>query len=89
MRLYSLARATALGALCLGACTFPSPMNLDIRDERLEVRSRAEGAGNMNRNVQQGCSHGPGNRACWDGCYSIQSDPDFEWPNTGNIVKVG
>lgn len=34
-------------------------------------------------------AHGPQDRGCWDGVYSIDTDMDIEWPDTGKTVKVG
>jgi hypothetical protein len=34
------------------------------------------------------CVHGPYSRHCWDGDFSIDTDMDLSWPDTGKIVKA-
>ncbi|KAF2466250.1 uncharacterized protein BDR25DRAFT_293639 [Lindgomyces ingoldianus] len=33
-----------------------------------------------------GCSHGPKTRSCWNNGFSISTDMDEKWPNTGKVV---
>lgn len=35
------------------------------------------------------CVHGPNTRHCWHGDFSIDTDMDLSWPDTGNTVKAG
>lgn len=32
------------------------------------------------------CSNGPFTRSCWEGGFSVDTDMDVKWPNTGKIV---
>jgi len=34
-----------------------------------------------------GCNHGPSSRGCWHGDFSIDTDMDEHWPDTGKVVK--
>jgi hypothetical protein len=34
------------------------------------------------------CTHGPTNRGCWTGGFSINTDQYASWPNTGRTVTV-
>jgi hypothetical protein len=33
------------------------------------------------------CTNGPSTRACWGDGFSIATNFDFDWPDTGNIVE--
>jgi hypothetical protein len=33
------------------------------------------------------CNHGPKSRGCWNGDFSIDTDMDVHWPDTGKTVK--
>jgi hypothetical protein len=33
------------------------------------------------------CNHGPQSRGCWSDGYSIDTDMDLAWPDTGRTVK--
>ena len=33
------------------------------------------------------CTNGPSTRHCWGGGYSVETDFDVEWPETGHVVE--
>jgi len=37
-------------------------------------------------NVSSGCINGPDSRGCWNGSFSIDTDAEVTWPNTGRTV---
>ncbi|PQE28649.1 hypothetical protein CJF30_00010933 [Rutstroemia sp. NJR-2017a BBW] len=41
-----------------------------------------------NNNSTSGCVNSASSRNCWDEKYSIDTDSEIKWPNTGVIVPV-
>lgn len=41
---------------------------------------------NVTKGSSSGCTHGPTSRGCWNGDFSIDTDAESKWPNTGKTV---
>lgn len=53
-----------------------------VYDAKNSLNSSLTGAADVE------CTHGPLSRNCWSGGYSISTDVDDNWPNTGRTVSV-
>lgn len=100
--LYSLARATALVALLspvLSIALDTPGLKSDLvwkRDGKRDIGRRGREHHEhdhyhhgRHRHDYDNCRHGPQTRDCWDGSFTIDTDMDVKWPNTGRVVRVG
>ncbi|KAF1942947.1 laccase [Clathrospora elynae] len=81
--------ATLLSLFLPSVASFAVPAQ-PLTPKSLEVPWKKTGiwSGQQKRQgYQTGCSHGPQSRGCWSGGFSIDTDMDLEWPNTGKTVK--
>ena len=56
--------------------------------DRLVPRQASTPAATTTRVADSTCSNGPLTRSCWANGFSIATDFDEKWPNTGRIVHV-
>jgi hypothetical protein len=60
------------------------PLNPQLVSNSVRRGSPSSGSRKPHR---YGCENGPESRDCWSGGFSIDTDSEEEWPNTGKTVK--
>ncbi|KAF2266486.1 laccase [Lojkania enalia] len=82
--LYTIARTAGLIALL---CSLALTASLPSEYSAPEVPWKRDGLRTKRTyGYGDGCKHGPYSRSCWDGSYTIDTDMDLEWPDTGKTV---
>ncbi|KAI4632662.1 hypothetical protein J4E80_000019 [Alternaria sp. BMP 0032] len=82
--------ATALGLFLPSVTSFAVPSVEHLTPRLPEVPWKKNGlwSGRERRDgYKTNCNHGPQSRGCWNGDFSIDTDMDLHWPNTGKTVK--
>jgi hypothetical protein len=82
--------ATAIGLFLPSVVSFALPSVEQLTPRVPEVSWKKSGlwSGYERRDgYKTNCNHGPQSRGCWDGDFSIDTDMDAHWPNTGKTVK--
>ena len=64
-----------------------SLVSASVLPEAVNVE-RAEAASGTTASVSALCTNGPTTRGCWSDGYSIATDSEVDWPDTGVTVKV-
>ena len=80
---FSRARLLAPDHVLWGAPGIPSPINgSQLSSEELLTNDVAL----KDRDIS--CTNGPLTRSCWSNGFSVATDFDAKWPNTGKTVSV-
>ena len=85
--------ATVLGLLLPSVTSFVVPAELfPHRVPEVPWKNNGLWGGHKSRDgydtgYNTGCNHGPQSRGCWSEGFSIDTDMDLQWPDTGKTVK--
>ena len=88
--LSSIAQAAGFVAL-LSPLSLAAALPAEVLEQRTpEVPWKQSGINEVYRRggYPSGCMNGPSSRNCWDGTYSVDTDFDLDWPDTGKTVTV-
>lgn len=86
--LSSIAQTAGLVAL-LSPLSLAAALPAEVLEQRTpEVPWKQSGINEVYRRdgYPTGCMNGPSSRNCWDGTYSVDTDFDLDWPDTGKTV---
>lgn len=61
-----------------------SALALPSSQDKSEISTRSV---EETKTREEQCTNGPACRNCWDGHFSVHTDSEEEWPNTGKTVK--
>lgn len=80
--LFSITRAASLVSILLPYATALALPDIPWKESGISAIHKRQYGYNT------GCENGPQSRGCWTGEFSIDTDMDLHWPNTGKTVKV-
>jgi hypothetical protein len=54
---------------------------------RVELGKRSADTADHRPGRPSSCTNGPSSRDCWSGGFTVNTDSEEQWPNTGKVVK--